>query len=64
VYSIILYSLFIFFWIAIIYDFISKPKERDDDQWSEFSILRKLARGFWIGWIAIVLFYTLIVSTS
>ncbi|MDG1119365.1 MAG: hypothetical protein P8O01_00405 [SAR86 cluster bacterium] len=63
-YSIILYSLFVLFWIAIIYDFISRPKDRDDDPWSGFSFLRKLARGFWIGWIAIVLFYTLIVSTN
>ena len=55
--------MFIIFWIDMIYEIISKPKERDDDQWYEFSILRKLDRGFWIGWIDIVLLYTLIVST-
>jgi|TARA_B100001093_G_scaffold514862_1_gene589882 hypothetical protein len=63
-YSVILYSLFILFWIAIIYDFIQRPKDRDEDFWSEFSLLRKTARGFWIGWILVVLLYTLVVSLN
>ena len=37
-YSIALYSLFILFWIAIIYDFFSKPKNEDDQQWEDFSL--------------------------
>ena len=45
-YSVILYSLFILFWIAIIYDFTRRPKDRDDNSWSEFLPLRKLARAF------------------
>ncbi|RZP01360.1 MAG: hypothetical protein EVA48_05955 [Gammaproteobacteria bacterium] len=61
-YSVILYSLFILFWIAIIYDFSRRPKDRDDDAWSEFLPLRKLARAFWVIWILIVLLYTFIVS--
>ena len=61
-YSVILYSLFIAFWIAIIYDFTRRPKDRDDDSWSEFLTLRKLARAFWVIWILIVLLYTFIVS--
>ena len=39
--NIIDYSLFILFWIAIIYDFFSKPKNEDDQQWEDFSFLRK-----------------------
>ena len=61
-YSIALYSLFILFWIAIIYDFFSKPKNEDDQQWVDFSFLRKLARVFWVVWIILVLIYTFIVS--
>ena len=61
-YSIALYSLFILFWIAIIYDFFSKPKNEDDQQWEDFSFLRKLARVFWVVWIILVLIYTFIVS--
>ena len=61
-YSIVLYSLFILFWIAIIYDFFSKPKNEDDQQWEDFSFLRKLARVFWVSWIILVLIYTFIVS--
>jgi hypothetical protein len=61
-YSVILYSLFIAFWIAIIYDFTRRPKDRDDDSWSEFLPLRKLARAFWVIWILIVLLYIFIVS--
>ena len=61
-YSIVLYSLFILFWIAIIYDFFSKPKNEDDQQWGDFSFLRKLARFFWVSWIILVLIYTFIVS--
>ena len=61
-YSIALYSLFILFWIAIIYDFFSKPKNEDDQQWGDFSFLRKLARAFWVSWIILVLIYTFIVS--
>ena len=61
-YSIALYSLFILFWIAIIYDFFSKPKNEDDQQWVDFSFLRKLARVFWVSWIILVLIYTFIVS--
>ena len=61
-YSIALYSLFILFWIAIIYDFFSKPKNEDDQQWVDFSFLRKLARVFWVAWIILVLIYTFIAS--
>ena len=61
-YSIALYSLFILFWIAIIYDFFSKPKNEDDQQWEDFSFLRKLARVFWVAWTILVLIYTFIVS--
>ena len=61
-YSIALYSLFILFWTAIIYDFFSKPKNEDDQQWEDFSFLRKLARVFWVSWIILVLIYTFIVS--
>ena len=63
-YSVVLYSLFILFWIAIIFDFVNRPKDRDDDTFKEFKPLRKLARVFWVFWIVIVLFYTLIVSTN
>jgi len=63
-YSVVLYSLFILFWIAIIFDFVNRPKDRDDDPFMEFKPLRKLARVFWVFWIVIVLFYTLIASTN
>ena len=57
-YSVILYSMFILFWVAILYDFLKRPKDRDDDLWQEFSLLRKTARSFWIGWIILVICYT------
>jgi len=63
-YSVVLYSLFILFWIAIIFDFVNRPKDRDDDPFTEFKPLRKLARVFWVFWIVIVLFYTLIASIN
>jgi len=50
-YSVILYSLFILFWVAILYDFVSRPKDRDDDNFMEFKPIRKLARVFWVFWI-------------
>jgi len=61
-YSVILYSLFILFWVAILYDFVSRPKDRDDDNFMEFKPIRKLARVFWVFWILIVLFYTFLVT--
>ena len=63
-YSVILYSVFLLFWVAIIYDFAKRPKDRDDDKYMDLSPLRQLARTFWVGWIGIVLLYTLIVSLS
>ena len=59
-YSVILYSLFLLFWVAIIYDFAKRPKDRDDDKFMDLPSLRQLARTFWVGWITIVLLYTLI----
>tara|TARA_Y100000768_G_scaffold178385_1_gene133542 strand:+ start:5644 stop:5814 length:171 start_codon:yes stop_codon:yes gene_type:complete len=50
--------MFILFWVAILYDFLKRPKDRDDDLWQEFSLLRKTARSFWIGWIILVICYT------
>ena len=63
-YSVILYSVFLLFWVAIIYDFAKRPKDRDDDKYIDLSPLRQLARTFWVGWIGIVLLYTLIVSLN
>lgn len=39
-------------------------KNRIDDPFTEFKPLRKLARVFWVFWIVIVLFYTLIASIN
>ena len=50
--------MFILFWVAILYDFLKRPKDRDDDLWQEFTLLRKTARLFWIGWIILVICYT------
>ena len=63
-FSVILYSVFLLFWVAIIYDFAKRPKDRDDDKYMDLSPLRQLARTFWVGWIGIVLLYTLIVSLN
>ena len=63
-YSVILYSVFLLFWVAIIYDFAKRPKDRDDDKYMDLPPLRQMARTFWVGWIGIVLLYTLIVSLN
>ena len=63
-YSVFLYSVFLLFWVAIIYDFAKRPKDRDDVKYMDLPPLRQLARTFWVGWIGIVLLYTLIVSLN
>ena len=57
-YSVILYSVFLLFWVAIIYDFAKRPKDRDDDKYMDLSPLRQLARTFWVGldWYSFIIY--------